>query len=424
MKALINKFLKKEKKKNPVFLKFKRLGQETDVKKIFKSISDFSENSEARYVGGCIRKILNNEKINDIDIAINIDPKKASLALKKNGINYYESGIEHGTITAITERQKFEITSLRKDILTDGRHATVEFTEDWHEDASRRDFTINSIYADLYGNLYDPFNGKNDLKNGEIKFIGNPEKRIKEDYLRILRYIRFFLNYSKKKHNKEIIKIIRQNISGLSKISSDRLLDELKKLVLSEGFLNLPKDVFCLEIINLIFPQLKNIGSFKNLNKYAVKNIHSKDFIFIVSLMIVDETDNSEYFLYKFNISNEDKKRIRFLKNMFSKSSDKKIFSEKNLWKILYYNNKNFLDDLIDFQIFKSKKEDKKLIKLKFFFNKQLPPEFNVKAKLLMDKFNLKEGKDLGNKLKQIENAWINNSFKISDDQIEKIVKS
>ena len=420
---LINKLISKDNNSSPFYSIFQRLKKNTEVEKIFKSISEFSEKSEVRYVGGCIRKIINQEEVDDIDLATNIDPKNVIEILKINKIDFYETGIEHGTITAQIKNQKFEITSLRKDISTDGRHAKVEFSDNWYEDASRRDFTFNSIYADLNGNLYDPFNGKKDLEIGEVKFIGETDKRIKEDYLRILRFVRFFLNYSKVEHNSEIKKIIRQNLNGLSKISSDRLLDELRKLVLSNSFLKLPKDSFCLEIINLVFPQLKNIHLFKNLNGYAKKNIESQDFIFLISLMIIDETDNSEYFLYKFNISNENKKRIRFLSNIFSKPLDKKIFSEKNLWKILYYNNNNFLNDLINFQIFRSKKIDKKLIKLKEFFGQQLPPKFNVKAKLLMEKFNLKEGKELGQKIKEIEIAWIGNSFKITDKQIEKIIK-
>ncbi len=239
-------------------------------------------------------------------------PKIVCEILRKNKISFYESGIEHGTITAKVDDYKFEITTLRKDISTDGRHAEVEFSNDWHEDASRRDFTFNAIYADLHGNLYDPFNGKKDLESGNVKFIGNPETRIKEDYLRILRYVRFFLNYSKVDHKHSLKKIIKQNINGISKISSDRLLDELKKLVLSKGFLKLSKDKFCQEIITLVFPQLINLGIFKNINDYSKKIIEEKNFIFLISLMIIDDTDNSEYFIYKYNISNEDKKKLDF----------------------------------------------------------------------------------------------------------------
>jgi len=424
MISIVKKFLKKNNNQNPFSIELTKLKDETQVAKIFKSISDFSDESEIRYVGGCIRKILNNEKVDDIDLATNIDPHKVCEVLKKDNISFYESGIEHGTITAKVNNHKFEITSLRKDISTDGRYAKVEFSNDWYEDASRRDFTFNSIYSDLNGNLYDPFNGKIDLENGLVKFIGDAEKRIKEDYLRILRYIRFYLNYSKQKHSEELKKTIRKNINGIAKISSDRLLDELKKLVLSEGFLKLPKDNFSLEIINLVIPQLKNLKFFKNSNYYLKKLISSKDFIFLVSLMIIDETDNCEYFLYKFNISNNDKKKIRFLAKYFSKTLDKDLFTEKNLWKIFYYNGKEYLNDLIDFHIIKNNTSAKKFLILKELFSNKSAPKLNVNAKFLMQKFNLKEGKELGKKLKDIEEFWLNNSFSINEKQIEKIIRN
>ena len=419
---LFSKIFKIKDSKNYYFDDFKNLNKKTNIEKIFHLISNFSEISEIRYVGGSIRKIINREVVDDIDLATNITPLEVCEILKKNNISFYETGIEHGTVTAKIDDYKFEITTLRKDISTDGRHAKVEFSKDWHEDASRRDFTFNAIYADLNGNLYDPFNGREDLEIGNVKFVGDPEKRIKEDYLRILRYVRFFLNYSKIDHDDNLKKIIKQNISGISKISSGRLLDELKKLVLSGGFLKIAKDEFCEEIIRLIFPQLVNLNIFKNINDYSKNIIEKKDFIFLVSLMIIDDTDNSEYFIYKYNISNDDKKRIRFLSNIFSKNLDKNTFKEKTLWKILYYNGKDHLNDLINFKIIKNKKVDKNLIKLKNFFNNQDPPKIDVKANTLIEKFNYKEGKELGKKLKEIEDFWVENSFKISDQELKKII--
>ena len=119
--------------------------------------------------------------------------------------------------------------------------------------------------------MFDPFNGKKDLLNGWVKFIGNPATRIKEDYLRILRYIRFFLIYSKNNHSEEIKKIIKQNISGINIISGDRLLSELKKIILSKGFFKIPKDQFSREIIQLIFPQIINFNIIKNIEKGVMK---------------------------------------------------------------------------------------------------------------------------------------------------------
>jgi len=128
---------------------FQELRKKTGIELLFQAIEDYSDQSEIRYVGGCVRKILKNEKVNDIDLATNLTPEKIIGICKKKNIKFYETGLKHGTITAIINDYKFEITSLRKDIKTDGRHADVAFTNDWKEDASRRDFSINSIYSDV-----------------------------------------------------------------------------------------------------------------------------------------------------------------------------------------------------------------------------------------------------------------------------------
>jgi len=424
MKNIFKKFFDRKKIVNQKYLEFEKLKNQSEVKNVFDAISNFSSDSEIRYVGGCIRKILNNEKVDDIDLSTNIRPEETILALKKNQINFFETGIKHGTITAVINQIKFEITSLRKDINTDGRHAEVEFSKNWKEDAIRRDFTFNSIYADLDGNLFDPFNGIDDLKNGNVKFIGDANLRIKEDYLRILRYIRFFLNYSNNDHDQNIKKIIKQNIVGIKKLSNERLLDELKKITLSNGFLKISKDNFSLEILLLVFPELINIKIFENLNNYAQNNISRQDFIFLLSLMIVDNTNNVDYFLYKFNVSNEAKKRINFIKNFISQNYDKKYFSENNLWKIFYIHGKQHLLDIINFKLYTSKNLDKKLVKLKDLFISKSKPEFPIKAQSLIEEFNLKEGIELGRKLKEIENLWIENNFNISKKQIEKIARN
>ena len=424
MNNLLKKFFFRSRNLNYINLSFRNLKKETDIEQIFSAIHSFSAGSEIRYVGGCVRKIINKEKVDDIDLAVNLKPKDVCEALNNKKIKYYESGIEHGTITALLNDIKFEITSLRKDIDTDGRHANVEFSDDWKEDASRRDFTINSIYADIEGNLFDPFNGKKDLENGKINFIGDAEKRIKEDYLRVLRYIRFYLNYSKDEHDPKIIRIIKKNLSGVFNISSERLLNEFEKLLRSDKFLKITNDKDCLEIINLVFPQLKNISSFNKLNKFAKLFFDEADFIFLLSLMIVDGTDNVDYFIYKFNISKKDQKRLIFLNNFNSLNLTSKNFSETSLNKVFYFNGREALLDLIYFKIFKSNKVNIKLINLINIFKNKEIPVMPLKADLLMEKYNIPKGKELGVKLKAIEEIWTSNDFKISDKEVLKIVSS
>ena len=420
MNNIISKLFNLTKKLNQKELSFQKIKNSTKILKIFQSISSHNEWSEVRYVGGCVRKILNNENYDDIDLATNLDPQQIKECLSANNIKFFETGIKHGTITATIEKQNFEITSLRKDIATDGRHAEVLFTKDWNEDSSRRDFTINSIYADIDGNIFDPNDGANDLKNGIVRFIGNPEKRIKEDYLRILRYLRFFSTYSLKDHQPEIKKSIMQNISGVVGLSKERLLDEFKKIFKSGALFKLNKDHFSNDVISLVFPQFINLNLLTKLDKNNQKTLLVKSFDFLLAFLVIDGTDNSDYFLYKFKTSNETKKKINFLKKSFLESAEKNYFSKKNLEKIFYFNEKSDVLDLIDFELFKSKKNKKKLIELKNYFIKTEKPVFPVKAKNIMEKFDLKEGRELGQKLKYLEDLWVNNSFNISDKEIEK----
>ena len=400
------------------------ISKNTPVNKIFKAINNYSQDSEVRYVGGCIRKILNNEKVDDIDMATNLEPNIVCDVLNINNINYYKTGIDHGTITAVIDEYKFEITSLREDVSTDGRHANVKFSKSWKKDAERRDFTINSIYSDVKGNLFDPYNGKKDLENGFINFIGDPDKRIKEDYLRILRYLRFYINYSKHSQNLDVIKKLKMNLSGISKISRDRLLDELKKIAKIESLEKLSKDKICLEIFLIIFPELKNINYFSKINQTKKEILKKVDFSFLLSLMIIDETDNSDYFLYKFNVSKKDQKRIRIIDNFFKEKINSKTFTKKNMNKVFYYNGRQAVIDILNFRILKSIKLDHIQLELLEFYKNTKIPMMPIGADFLMNKYKLSEGKQLGAKLKIIEKEWVSNNFKITDQQVENIVKN
>ena len=424
MKNFLDKIFLRFNNLDSISKNIQNLTNNTPVYKIFDAIDSYSSESEIRYVGGCVRKVLSDEKIDDIDLATNLEPKQVCEALEKNNIRFFESGIDHGTITAIDDKYKFEITSLRKDISTDGRHAKVIFSKDWKEDASRRDFTINSIYSDKEGNLFDPFNGKTDLEKGVINFIGDINIRLKEDFLRILRYIRFFLNYSKQPHNPETIRSLKINIGGISKISKERLLDELKKIAKISTLEKLSKDKFSLDLILLVFPELKNIKNFSKLNEISRNILKKNDFIFLISLMIIDETDNADYFLYKYNISNKNKKRIKIIDNFYKEKVNSNTFKENNLNKFFYYFGREATLDVLNFRIVKSKKPESFLQELiKKFENKEIPI-MPVNADLLMKKYEISEGKRIGDKLKIIEETWVKNNFKISEQQVDNIVNN
>ncbi len=402
----------------------KELTKKSQAYKIFDAINLYNSESEIRYVGGCLRKIINKEKVEDIDLATNLIPDQVCEALKKQNIDYFETGKAFGTITAIVEDYKFEITSLREDVSTDGRHAKVNFSKDWKEDAKRRDFTINSIYADREGNLFDPFDGKSDLNKGNIRFIGDADKRIKEDYLRILRYIRFYLDYSKNKHNPEIISKIKINIGGIKKLSKERLYDELKKMIRLDTLERLSKDKESQELINVIFPELRYLNTFSKLNSYQKNLLKNIDFILLLSFMIIDETDNTDYFLFKFNISKKDQNRVRNIDKFYKEKINSKTFTETNMNKFFYYNGRQSIIDILSFRVIRSKKFDRNLMSLIEIYKNKILPTMPIKADEIMSKYNILEGKHLGLKLKQIEEEWVNNNFDISDQQIDNIIKN
>jgi poly(A) polymerase len=185
----------------------------------------------ARFVGGVVRDWIFGRPATDIDIATPLTPDEVLRRLTAAGIRAIGTGIEHGTVTAIADHRAFEITTLRRDVETDGRHATVAFTDDWAEDAKRRDFTMNALYADADGTIYDPVGGLADLDRGLVRFIGDPAERIAEDYLRVLRFFRFTAHHGRAEPLAGDLAACANAVSKLATLSAERVWMELKKLL-------------------------------------------------------------------------------------------------------------------------------------------------------------------------------------------------
>jgi poly(A) polymerase len=189
------------------------------------------EGATLRLVGGSVRDGLLGLPVNDIDLAVDREPQWVLDFLNANHIKAIPTGIEHGTITAVLDKRPYQITTLRVDVKTFGRKAHVAFTEDWVGDAQRRDFTINAIYADRNGHLFDPVGGLEDLKNHRVRFIGDASKRIKEDYLRILRFFRFSARFGHEPYDEEGLKACAQYASHLPHLARERVTEEFLKLL-------------------------------------------------------------------------------------------------------------------------------------------------------------------------------------------------
>ena len=187
----------------------------------------------ARFVGGCVRDTVLGRPVgyDDIDIAVDKPPETVMRALEAADLRVVPTGLKHGTVTAIVKGRPFELTTLRRDVETDGRRAVVAFTDDWLEDAKRRDFTFNAMYADPDGTIWDPFDGRADLLAGRVRFIGDPDQRIAEDHLRILRFFRFYAWFGRSPLDGAGFDACRRNAGTLSSLSAERVAKELLRLL-------------------------------------------------------------------------------------------------------------------------------------------------------------------------------------------------
>tara|TARA_B100000686_G_C16769428_1_gene964063 strand:- start:1270 stop:2562 length:1293 start_codon:yes stop_codon:yes gene_type:complete len=389
-----------------------------EAKVIFENLNEVGEETKVRFVGGCVRKALCGEIIDDIDLATSLEPVEVKKRLSSAYIRVIDTGISHGTVTAIINKKKFEITTLRQDVSTDGRHATVQYTPSWQEDAFRRDFTINAIYADIEGRIFDPLNGISDLNNRKIKFIGSPKERIQEDFLRILRYLRFFTEYSKSDHDEDAIKSIKQYINGLNQVSKERILDELKKILSLKNVYGLFSNKESKEIILNIFPQFKFYPRLKVFNGLNKQTKSKYNYILILALLILDHTDNWEFFCYKYKTSNNIKKIFREISEKIEDLKYKKFFSQENIKKLIYFNNKDFVKNILLFSKCESNK-NVNLEELLDYVNYCKIPKFPLSGEDLKRQ-GYESGEVLGKKLKFLEKKWIENNFTIDKRWLEK----
>ncbi len=240
---------------------------------------------DALFVGGCVRNALLGASVKDVDLATPKTPEAVIADLKAAGLSYAPTGIDHGTVTAIVKTpdgayQTFEITTLRRDLRTDGRHAVVDFTQDWAEDARRRDFTMNTLLADGKGNVFDPTGeGYADLQAGRVRFVGPPRARIREDYLRILRFFRFSARYGSGGLDPDGLAACAEERAGLDTLSRERIMQEVFRLLGEVSSVDKTVDILWTlneyNFLSPIFSDPEGIHWYKNLIKNG--RIHSGD---------------------------------------------------------------------------------------------------------------------------------------------------
>ncbi|MDE5065181.1 CCA tRNA nucleotidyltransferase [Wolbachia endosymbiont of Drosophila tristis] len=374
---------------------------------IIDAIEEFG--GEARLVGGCVRDSILQRDVHDIDLATNLLPNQTIKALKLRNIKTIPTGLKHGTITAILNQRSFEITTLRHDVKCDGRHAKVEFTNNWQADASRRDFTFNALYADKHGHIYDYFGGIEDLKARRLNFIGNAEDRIKEDYLRILRAFRFHAKICVGDLSDEILSVCKKHSHMIQNLSGERIRDEILKLL----------------ECNDPFPTLKSMQESDVLQKIIPKEVKCEilssplllgtDALVKLALLLRatkknDRLSLGEYVSKFLRLSNKQKKKLLFLLSNDIKTE----LSEKEQKKYISLFGRELYCDLVKICGVESGENVDEYISFANTFN---IPKFPLSGDDLIS-IGHQPGKSLGRNLELLKQHWEDSSYTLTKEEL------
>ena len=389
--------------------------QGDDVKAIFAAFPK----GTLRFVGGCVRNALMGVKVEDTDLAVQLDPEEAAAALDKAGIKYIPTGIEHGTITAIIDKTPFEITSLRKDVETDGRRAVVSFTADWAEDAQRRDLTINALYADLEGNIFDPTGqGLDDLKSMKFRFVGDAEARVQEDYLRILRFFRFVAWYGgAAKVDAVALKACRENRRGLKKLSTERVWSELKKLLNAPDPSRSVRIMLTNEILDTLLPEASNAEGLSKMVSLERREAIKPDPLLRLMAMSAREPLQMALLCKRMKMSTKETARLRAWSDSSVALDPHASDSEK--MKVIYFAGKQVV---IDRSRVRAAGEEDAIISSRWMSLADLamgwtPPEFPLSGKDLQAA-GVEPGPKMGKVLEALKALWVRSSFTADRDKL------
>ena len=407
-----------------------------------KSLSDLFENKglnallailnqdgeEARIAGGAVRNALMRESISDVDIATTALPQEVKKRAQALGFKVAPTGVEHGTMTVVALGEAFEVTTLRADVKTDGRHAQVVFGRDWQADADRRDFTINGLYADQSGNVIDLVGGLADIASRTLRFIGDAESRIREDHLRILRFFRFFAFYGSGRPDAEGLKACARLKDSVQQLSAERVWGELKKLLSAHDPSRALLWMRTAGVLSAALPESE---------KWGIDSVHGlvaaerdlgwkPDPLLRVSAIIPPAPDRVSTLSDRLKVSNAERKR---LEAWAAAELPKHDLNDRLLARLLYRSSTAGMADRLKLALASSRSkavhDDQEMMKaagyarMLDFLTTWTRPDFPVGGADLLAKGNV-AGPALGKALKALEEKWAGSDFTLSKAELLK----
>lgn len=368
-----------------------------------------------RFVGGAVRDALRGLPVADLDLATDLSPDELVEACTEEGLKTVPIGIKFGTVGVIIDDEILEITSLRKDVVTDGRHAEVEFTDNWEEDASRRDLTINAVYADEKGNVFDYYNGIRDLENGVVRFIGSASQRIKEDYLRILRFFRFYSIFGIGEIDRKALAACVENKEGLKKLSMERIREEMLKILLTPNVVKTFEIMMQNDILGYILPDPHHLDKLDFLS-HLVEEEHIEHSA-LRRLFTIYQPDLAlaENLAVRLRLSRKQKQLFVALAEEDVKLEE--FLDPVSLGRLVYLHGAEFCVEKLLLLLSFQQKTIPGLRQLIDKINAMQLPEFPVRGKDIIDQ-GVENPQHIGAILKELENYWIASGFKLSKAEL------
>ena len=404
----------------PEFLDMSKILYDKHITWLFRAVEDHG--GSLRFVGGAVRDSLAGISGFGLDLATDLSPEELVEACEDSGLKTVPIGLKLDTIGVILNNRVLEVSTLRKNVVTESGTKIVTFSDDWNTDASRRDLTINAVYADLRGNVFDYYNGIEDLEKGKVRFIGNAEEKISQDYLRILRFFRFYAIFGKGKPDKNSLDACIKLKDGLRTMAIERVRDEFFKILTAKNSYKALKLIFDYDILGFFLPQPKDVKAFENLSE--IVEIAGIEPSFLRRLFVLYQPNAAK----AENIANvlrlTKKQKETFVNWAKIEVTQDNIMTKDMRLKFIYRYGKQFCIDKILITCAIANFKPQQLSDVLREVENSIVPIFPIRGRDVVDVNNSTEGLQIGKILETLEQRWIDSNFALNRDELLEYMKN
>lgn len=398
----------------PEFLDMSKILYDRHIAWLFRAVEDHG--GSLRFVGGTVRDALANISGFGFDLATDLSPDELVEACEDSGLKTIPLGLKLDTIGVIFNNQILEVSCLRKNIISESGEQIVTFSDDWNVDASKRDLTINAVYADLRGNVFDYYNGIEDLEKGVVRFIGNAENKIKQDYLRILRFFRFYAIFGKGKPDENSLKACIKLKDGLRTLAIERVRDEFFKILVAKNAGKALKLIFDNDILSFFLPQPKNIKTFNKLSEIVEKSQIEPNFLRRLFVLYQPNATKAESLANTLRLTKKQKKT--FINWAKIEGTQDNILTKDMRLNFIYRYGKQFCIDKILLTCALNDFLPPQLNEVLQEVENTIVPIFPLRGRDIINSGISPDGQNIGKILENLEQKWIDNNFSLTRDEL------